>query len=129
MATFLYPLEKAEPEHHKALPEALRSLLEKEGATLTGDVAVRVAAAVCMMGLCRSLEGREYMRAMGGKEILLSWKNEESDESVLTNLETVLPAMTLTEEELVEEQKNLAKDSKFAGIPSETQSSSLDEPS
>jgi len=130
MATFLYPLKKAAPEHHAALPEAMRSLLEKEGATLTGDLAVRAAAALSMMGLCRSSEGREYMRALGGKELLLSWKNEETDESVLTNLETVLPAMTLTEEELAEESKKLAKDSKFAGLPAaETQSSSLDEPS
>ena len=34
-----------------------------------GDVAVRSAAAVSFMGLCRSLAGRDYLRASGCEQV------------------------------------------------------------
>lgn len=45
-----------------------------------GDLTVRSAAAVCCMGLCRSLNGRDYLRAYA--EVFRSWKQEETDATV-----------------------------------------------
>ncbi len=76
-----------------------------------GDLAVRSAAAVCCMGLCRSLKGREYLRGFvqarkdefffqiglshpklqqpsmcATVQVFRSWKEEESDATVKDQL-------------------------------------------
>mmetsp|Transcript_70152 Transcript_70152/g.97559 ORF Transcript_70152/g.97559 Transcript_70152/m.97559 type:complete len:114 (+) Transcript_70152:1-342(+) len=96
-----------DPESRSALPQVLRESLETEGATLTGDLAVRSAAAVCGMGLCRSLKGREYLR--GFVQVFRSWKEEESDATVKDHLDVILPAVLLSEDELKVEQDKLAE--------------------
>eukprot|EP00434_Breviolum_minutum_P007150 symbB.v1.2.006311.t1/scaffold354.1/size221495/6 len=107
MARFLCPWDKMDPESRSALPQVLRESLETEGATLTGDLAVRSAAAVCGMGLCRSLKGREYLR--GFVQVFRSWKEEESDATVKDHLDVILPAVLLSEDELKVEQDKLAE--------------------
>lgn len=115
LAAFLYPLEKVDAAQRKALPAAFLEILEKEGAALTGDVAIRGAAAVIFVGLIRSLEGREYLRASGCKEVLRAWLSEESEESIKSNIEVVIPAIQLTEEELAAEQDKLAGQNQASG--------------
>jgi len=107
MARFLCPWDKMDTESRSALPQVLRESLETEGATLTGDLAVRSAAAVCGMGLCRSLKGREYLR--GFVQVFRSWKEEESDATVKDHLDVILPAVLLSEDELKVEQDKLAE--------------------
>jgi len=107
MARFLCPWEKMDAESRAALPGALRESLEKEGATLTGDLAVRSAAAACGMGLCRSLKGREYLRSF--VQVFRSWMQEETDASVKDQLDVIMPAVLLSEDELKVEQEKLAE--------------------
>ncbi|CAE8595947.1 unnamed protein product [Polarella glacialis] len=100
MACFLYPFEKAEVERRAELPEAVRALLETEGSTLTGDVAVRTAAVATIIGLNGSLEGREYLRGFGCQEVLRAWTVEETDSFILAGLGASLRTVESTEEEL-----------------------------
>lgn len=106
LGTFLYPFEKVEEEHRKNLPDAVREMLQAEGATMTGDAGVRASAAMIFMCLIRTLEGREYLRALGSSELLRAWHLEETDEAIRSNIEIVLPAVQLSEDELSAEVKN-----------------------
>eukprot|EP00440_Ansanella_granifera_P065485 gb/GFBE01071020.1/.p1 GENE.gb/GFBE01071020.1/~~gb/GFBE01071020.1/.p1 ORF type:complete len:374 (+),score=96.95 gb/GFBE01071020.1/:1-1122(+) len=107
MATFLYPWDKVDAEQKATLPQGVQEVLEKEGATLTADVAVRAAGAVSLMGLCRTEEGREYLRAGCTEELLRAWLQEETDDNIKESLESVVPAVKLTEEELAAEAERL----------------------
>eukprot|EP00933_Yihiella_yeosuensis_P020997 TRINITY_DN16728_c0_g1_i1.p1 TRINITY_DN16728_c0_g1~~TRINITY_DN16728_c0_g1_i1.p1 ORF type:complete len:399 (-),score=117.22 TRINITY_DN16728_c0_g1_i1:100-1296(-) len=115
MATFLYPSDKVDAESRSKLPEALQKLLEEEKAFLTGEASVRMAAASTFMALIRTLEGREYLRAMGSGELLRAWSSEETLELIKASLETAIPGCTLSEEELKEQcEKAEAEASKAA---------------
>lgn len=89
MAMFLYPWEKAPADARAELPEDLRKELESEGATMTTDAAVRGLAASCLVGLCQSESGREYMEATGCGAITSMWSMEEPDENVGALLSSV----------------------------------------
>lgn len=117
LARFVYPWEKVEAEMRNQLPDALRESLEAEGAAMTGDVAVRFAAAVCLLGLVRSLEGREYLRAAGCREVVRAWSAEESEEDIKAKLQTVWPAVHFSEEELEAEIRR--RDGGAAETPAE----------
>jgi len=112
MARFLCPWETMQPEAKAALPGVLKESLEKDGASLTGDVAVRTAAASSLMGLCRSLAGRDYLRASGCEQVLRAWQAEETDGTIKDQIDVVLPALVLSEEELQAEQEKLAAQDK-----------------
>lgn len=114
-STFLYPLEKVSQEVRLALPEELRKYLEQEGAALTGDVSVRGAAASSFLGLCRSLEGREYLRSNCCCEILSAWQKEETEEDVRVALEVTLSTLRVSETEL---QEQLSKQAAEVVTPS-----------
>ncbi|CAE7875776.1 CRWN1, partial [Symbiodinium microadriaticum] len=123
MARFLCPWESLDADAKSMLPGALKESLEKDGASLTGDVAVRSAAAVSLMGLCRSLAGRDYLRASGCEQVLRAWHAEETDGTIKAQLwqqrepygcpveqeqiDVVLPALVLSEDELKAEQDKL----------------------
>mmetsp|Transcript_17425 Transcript_17425/g.38132 ORF Transcript_17425/g.38132 Transcript_17425/m.38132 type:complete len:406 (-) Transcript_17425:30-1247(-) len=100
IACFLYPLDKVEAALLEKLPETLRQKLEAEGAALTGDVAVRHAAAGCFTGLCLSAEGRSHLRSTGGAEVMRAWLQEESDDATKEAMEAALTVLGLSEEEL-----------------------------
>merc|ERR1719188_1853934 len=102
-ARFLYPWDKADPQHRAELPEALAAELAAEGAALTGDAAVRHSAAISIVGLCRTKEGREYLRAQGAKEVLRAWQLEEPEEETRNAIEASVPALQ-SEEELEAQQ-------------------------
>jgi len=99
MASFLYPWDKVQAEHREKLPEQLRTAMAEGGAALTGDAPVRHAAAVSLLGLCRTLEGREYLRAQGCPEVARAWHQEETQADTKGVLEAVLPAVSCSEEE------------------------------
>lgn len=107
MARFLCPWESLDADAKSMLPGALKESLEKDGASLTGDVAVRSAAAVSLMGLCRSLAGRDYLRASGCEQVLRAWHAEETDGTIKEQIDVVLPALVLSEDELKAEQDKL----------------------
>mmetsp|Transcript_28534 Transcript_28534/g.67019 ORF Transcript_28534/g.67019 Transcript_28534/m.67019 type:complete len:384 (-) Transcript_28534:343-1494(-) len=108
MARFLCPWESMDADAKSMLPGALKESLENDGASLTGDVAVRSAAAVSLMGLCRSLAGRDYLRASGCEQVLRAWHAEETDGTIKEQIDVVLPALVLSEDELKAEQDKLA---------------------
>jgi len=102
-ARFLYPWDKADPQHRAELPEALATALAAEGAALTGDATIRHSAAICIIGLCRTREGRACLRSQGAKEILRAWQLEETEEEIRNALEASVPALQ-PEEELEAQQ-------------------------
>jgi len=97
-ARFLYPWDKADPTHRAELPEHLATALAAEGAALTGDVTVRHSVAICVVGLCRTREGRDYLRSQGTKELLRAWQLEESEEETRNAIEASVPALGSEEE-------------------------------
>lgn len=103
MAQFLYPWEKASAEHRGLLPEALAQSLSEKGAVMTGEGPVRHAGAICILGLCRTKEGREYLREAGVVELLRAWRAEEPLEDVQGALDTAEVPLKQTEEELEKE--------------------------
>mmetsp|Transcript_20247 Transcript_20247/g.56195 ORF Transcript_20247/g.56195 Transcript_20247/m.56195 type:complete len:477 (+) Transcript_20247:112-1542(+) len=109
MANFLYPWERVVPELREQLPADLQRELASEGATLTADAAVRVAAVTCILGLCQSESGREYVRKSGGYEVMRAWKEEENDDAAANVLRQVLPCVQVSEveyQEAVRDAKN-----------------------
>lgn len=100
LARFLYPWEKVAPAKRANLPEPLQEVLQADGATMTGDVSVRHAAAQSVLGLCLSKAGRTYLREWGAYELVRAWHDEEADDQIKTALETVVPSVQLSEEEL-----------------------------
>lgn len=91
LARFLYPWAQTLAEHRAELPEALQEVLAADGATLTGDTSVRLAAAHSILGLSRSVIGREYLREFGTKEVLRAWLAEEKDEETKTVVTMAVP--------------------------------------
>jgi len=57
---------------------------------------VRFASAICILGLCRSADGRAYLRSRGAVEVIRAWRSEEADEETRNALDTSAP--TLAEE-------------------------------
>lgn len=104
-ACFLYPWEKVEGERRSQLPEPLQELLQSEGAALTGEITVRRAAAACFLGLCQTVEGREYLRQAGCYEVMRPWHLEETDEETRLTIEAVVPAVHFSEQELEANQR------------------------
>jgi len=122
IAPFVYPLEKVEADRLADLPEALRQKLEAEGAALTGEASVRRAAILCIIGLCRSAEGRTYLRGSGCYEVMRAWHLEETDDGTKDYIETAVPAVHLSEEELQAEKQKHEKSSQ------ESQATAADKP-
>lgn len=100
VARFIYPWTQAQPENRADLPSALQEMLEQDGAALTGDTSVRLATAHSILGLSRSLIGRDYLREFGMKEVLRAWHTEESDEETKTVVAMAVPFVSQSEEEL-----------------------------
>uniref|UniRef100_A0A7S1AX88 Protein HGH1 N-terminal domain-containing protein n=1 Tax=Noctiluca scintillans TaxID=2966 RepID=A0A7S1AX88_NOCSC len=101
LSLFVYPLEKVSAQEQEALPEALRATLKSEGAAFTSDVAVRTSACTCVVALCRSATGRNYLRRLGGVEVLRAWMLQETTDN-RSGLEAVLRTLRLSEKELQE---------------------------
>lgn len=99
-ARFLYPWEKADPTRRTDLPAELQEVLQADGAALTGDVSVRHAAVQSILGLCLSKKGRAYLRECGCYELLRAWHLEEADDETRQALESVVPLVSQTDEEL-----------------------------
>lgn len=100
LARFVYPWEQAEPERRAELPDELREVLQADGAALTTDSMVRHAVSNAVLGLCRSAEGRKYLRDGGCYEVLRSWHLEESNEDTRASIEAAVPLVRHSEEEL-----------------------------
>mmetsp|Transcript_2405 Transcript_2405/g.6433 ORF Transcript_2405/g.6433 Transcript_2405/m.6433 type:complete len:390 (-) Transcript_2405:52-1221(-) len=100
MSGFLYPWEKAEASSGKQLPAELRERLAQGGCALTGEAAVRSAAAGCVLGLCRTAEGRAYLRGPLPGEILRAWAGEEQEPSARDALQAVLKTVDMSEDEV-----------------------------
>lgn len=110
MSSFLYPWEKAEASSGKQLPPELRERLSKSGCALTGDAAVRSAAAGCVLGLCRSPEGRAYLRGPLANEILRAWAAEEEESAASDPLQAVIKTLEMSEEEIEAERLRLEEE-------------------
>jgi len=104
MAQFLYPWEKATAEQRGQLPEDLATDLKSSGATQTGDAAVRHASAICLLGMCRTEVGRDYLRSKGAVALAEVWQQQEPEEETKNALETVMPALTAPEGNQLEEE-------------------------
>lgn len=93
MAAFLYPWAKAAPAQRAELPEALGATLAAHGAALTGDAHTRYSAAICLVGLCQTTDGRGYLRAQGALELLRAWQAEESEEETRNAIDAILKVL------------------------------------
>lgn len=113
MALFLYPWEKASAEDRGKLPDELASALSGAGAAMTGDAQVRHGAAICILGLCRSTEGRAYLLAQGAVDILTAWQAEEPMQETKSALDMVFPAL---QEPAVPTEQNEAATGEVAGL-------------
>jgi len=109
IARFLYPWETAAPDRRAQLPEELQEVLKKDGAILTKEEPDRYAAAQCILGLCLGKEARRYLRECGGYELCRAWHVEESSSMIRTALESCVPFLKQTEEELEEADRLLAQ--------------------
>merc|ERR1711924_253515 len=67
--SFIYPWDKVDAAHREQLPKEVQDMLV-EGAALTTDGAVRIAAATCVLGLSESEVGSKHLQECGFKEIL-----------------------------------------------------------
>lgn len=103
MAHFLCPWDKAPQEKRDTLPEDLRASLE--GSALAGDVSTRCTAAHCIVGLCQTEAGRDYLKRNGCYEVMRAWHLEETDEDTKQAIEVAVPAVHLTEEQLQEDKQ------------------------
>mmetsp|Transcript_65060 Transcript_65060/g.121203 ORF Transcript_65060/g.121203 Transcript_65060/m.121203 type:complete len:407 (-) Transcript_65060:98-1318(-) len=87
IALFVYPFSDVEPSQRELLPSALRDVLVAEGAALTGDIPVRTVAAACLIGLCQSPQGLEFLAANGVDEISRAWLEKETHADTKSVLE------------------------------------------
>mmetsp|Transcript_81129 Transcript_81129/g.180332 ORF Transcript_81129/g.180332 Transcript_81129/m.180332 type:complete len:426 (-) Transcript_81129:92-1369(-) len=110
LATFLYPWDKVEAAKREQLPEGLRATLTASGAALTADAQVRSTASTCLLGLCRSAEGREYLCGFGCQEVLRAWQLEERVELTRATVESAMQALQDSQEPVAAEAEASAAD-------------------
>lgn len=108
VAHFVYPLGQVPDDYQAKLPTQLREDLVANGATLTGDGPIRHATVLCIVGMCRTVVGRKYLRVQGCEEVLRAWILEEGDEDTRQGLETSLGA--LRESELDEKPEEVTQE-------------------